>query len=52
MSDLFKNIIRKTCDKAVNINPYFLKIIPDDLKTKEMCNEAIEKASWLLYDVP
>ena len=36
----------------VYIEPRFLKLTPDDLKTQEMCNEAIEKASWLLYDVP
>ena len=29
-----------------------LKLIPDDLKTQEMCNKAVEKAPWLLYDVP
>ena len=30
----------------------FLKLIPDGLKTQEMRNEAVEKAPWLLYDVP
>ena len=36
----------------VCIEPRFLKLIPDDLKTQEMCNKAVEKAPWLLYDVP
>ena len=30
----------------------FLRLIPDDLKTQEMCNKAVEKAPRLLYDVP
>ena len=29
----------------------FLKFVPDDLKTQDMCNEANEKVSWLLYHV-
>ena len=36
----------------VCIEPRFLKLIPDILKTQEMCNKVIEKALWLLYDVP
>ena len=36
------------------IKPRFLKLIliPDDLKTKEMCNKAVEKVSRLLLYVP
>ena len=26
--------------------------VPDYLKTQEMCNEVIKKATWLLFDVP
>ena len=36
----------------VYIEPRFLKIIHDNLKIQEVCNEAIEKAPWLLHDVP
>ena len=36
----------------VHIKPHFLTGVPDDLKTQEMCNEAIKKVPWLLYDVP
>ena len=28
----------------VSIEPRFLKLIPDDLKTQEMSNKAVEKA--------
>ena len=34
------------------IEPRFLKPIPDDLKTQEMCNKAIEKVPWLFHYVP
>ena len=36
----------------VCIEPRFLKLISDDLKTQEMCNKAVEKEPWLLYYVP
>ena len=36
----------------VCIEPRFLRLVPDDLKCQEMCNKAIEKAPWLLCDVP
>ena len=36
----------------VCIEPRFTKLIPDGLKTQEMCNKAVEKASWLLLSVP
>ena len=38
----------------VYIEPRFLKLIPDDLKTQEMCNEVVEKVLWLwlLYNGP
>ena len=34
------------------IRPSFLTLVPDDLKTHEMCNEAVRINPWLLYDVP
>ena len=57
MSDLFKNMFRRVIryvpwNWLAYTEPRFLKLIPDDLKTQEMCNEAIEKASWLLQYVP
>ena len=52
MCDLFKNVIQKTCDKAVNINPYFSEIIPDHYKTQGACEKAVEKYPWLLAYVP
>ena len=36
----------------VCIEPRFIKLIPDGLKTQEMCNKAVEKAPWLLLNVP
>ena len=33
----------------VRIEPRFLKLIPDDLKTQEMCNKAIKKVAWVLH---
>ena len=36
----------------VYIGPSFLTLVPDDLKTQEMCNEAARIDPWLLYDVP
>ena len=35
----------------VYIRPNFLTLIPDDLKTQEMCNETVRIDPWLLYDV-
>ena len=57
MSDLLKNTFRCVMLKyvpwnwLVYIEPRFLKPIPDDLKTQEMCNEAIEKVLRLVYHV-
>ena len=58
MTDLFKNTFGPVMLKyvpwnwLVYIKPRFLKLILDDLKTQEMCNEDIEKAPRLLHDVP
>ena len=35
----------------VYIRPRFSTLFPDDLKTQEMCNEAVCIDPWLLYDV-
>ena len=34
------------------IGTRFLKLIPDDLKTQEMWNKAVEKMPWILRYVP
>ena len=36
----------------VYIRPNFLTLIPDDLKTQEMCNEAVRIDPWLLFLIP
>ena len=54
MSDTFRRAMLEYVPWSwlVYIKPRFLKLITDDLKTQEMCNEAIEKAPWLLRYVP
>ena len=58
MIDLFKNTFRLVMLKYVPLNwlvsikPRHLKLIPDDLKTQEMCSGAIEKAPWLMHYAP
>ena len=57
MIDLFKNTFRLVMLKyvpfnwLVSIEPRYLKLIPDDLKTREMCSRAIVKATWLMHYV-
>ena len=36
----------------VCLEPRFLKLVSNDLKTQEMCNKADEKVPWLLHGVP
>ena len=36
----------------VLIEPRYLELIPDDLKTQEISNKAVEKVPWLLQYVP
>ena len=38
--------------ETVMKNPDMLKFIPDHLKTKQMCNYAVEKLPYLLRYVP
>ena len=38
--------------KKVDIKPRLLPLVPDRLKTQEMCEKAVEKYLWLLKDVP
>ena len=33
-------------------NPEMLKLVPDDIKTKEMCKHAVRKLPYLLRYVP
>ena len=50
MIDLFKKHV--LWQWLVYIRPNVLRFVPDDLKTQEMCNEAVRIDPWLLYDVP
>ena len=36
----------------MDIEPRFLLLVPDRLKTREMCEKAVEKYLWLLKYVP
>ena len=49
MIDLFKKYV--PWKWLVYIRPSFLTLVPDDLKTQEMCNEAVRIDPWPLYDV-
>ena len=40
------------CEKAFEKNPWLLKYIPGCHKTKEMCNEAVQKILLLLKLIP
>ena len=40
------------CNKEVDIEPRSLALVPDRLKTEEMCNKAVCKDPWLLKYVP
>ena len=58
MINLFKNTFRRVMlkyvplDWLVYMEPRYLKLIPDDLMTQEMCNKAVEKNPWLMHYVP
>ena len=54
INDTFRRVMLKyvSLNWLVYIKPRFLKLIPDDLKAQEICNEAIEKVPWLLHYVP
>ena len=40
--------IQETLKKFVHINPLLFTYVPDDLKTAEMCNGAVDDWPWLL----
>ena len=40
------------CIKALEVDPWSLYDIPDNLKTEEMCNKAVEDAPSSLQYVP
>ena len=50
MIDLFKKHVSWKC--LVYIRPSFLTLFLDELKTQEMCNEAVRIDPWLLYNIP
>ena len=39
---MFTNVIKRSYDKAVDIDLHFLKIIPDLNKTQGICDEAVD----------
>ena len=54
MIDLFKNVFQRIIPFVwlVYIEPRFLKLIPDDLKTQDKCNEAVCREPPTLKYVP
>ena len=40
------------CKETVSNTPAVLFLIPDNLKTQDMCNEALEVDPWSLYYIP
>ena len=40
------------CNKGVACNPWWLRDVPDHLKTQEMCIKAVEEDPHMLRDVP
>ena len=38
-------------NRLVSTEPRYLKLIPDDSKTQEMCNGDIEEGPWLIHYV-
>ena len=39
-------------EKAVEVGPWVLAIVPDQYKTQGMCKKAVEKNPWVLKIVP
>ena len=37
------------CNEAVKTEPILLGCVPDQLKTQEMCNQAVRNKSWLSF---
>ena len=54
MIDLFKSTFWRVIpwNWLAYIEPRFLKLIPDDLKTQEMCSEAVKTDPYTLKYVP
>ena len=40
------------CTKAVRMDPWWLKTIPDNFKTQEMCDNAVAREPFMLRHVP
>ena len=38
-------------DEAMSIKPHYSTFLPDHLKTKGMCDKAVRRDPWLLFDV-
>ena len=58
MINSFKNTFRRVMVKyvpsnwLVSIETCYLKLIPDQYESQEMCSEAVEKVPWLINYVP
>ena len=55
MSGLFfipDHLAQEMCNKEVDIEPCFLQLVPDRLKTQGMCDKAVHNKPWLLKYVP
>ena len=39
------------CEKVVEDSPWHLTVVPEHLKTQEMCKKAVEKYQLLLMNV-
>ena len=50
--DLFKNVMRKICDKAVRNYYFSMCLVPDQYRTQERYTRVVEKEPWQLYYVP
>ena len=54
----FKNTFRRVMvkyvpsNRLVSIETCYLKLIPDQYETQEMCSKTVEKVPWLIRDVP
>ena len=64
IEEMVKKVIELTCAALVNIlkyvpgvqvvedAPYFLALIPDELKTQKMCEKPVQDDPWSLAYVP
>ena len=46
------HLTQEMCNKEVDIEPCFLQLVPDRLKTQGMCDKTVHNKPWLLKYVP